>query len=395
MELKPLELLRIINGYAIQGANSEQLADLYEKLDVTNLLNIENNNIKEKERSKEKENEYKNIHTKILKIISGEKEKTKNITQDLRDYIDLTDGVFSLHECYSAIGANEPKEKSIVRKTISIMVSKKELESVGIKTGNYLKINKNIEVTDFKNLKGLGEPLVFDTPMNVGNRTIFFPHSLWGIAGVTGNGKTTFAFNIIRNVQNKFETVYFYEAELGPEALSHKLGYFQCPISSWNFKAICSSNSMGLVQWDHTNIHHMIHPNAINIIDYLEPPENEPWKIYHVMKRIAAALSGGMAIILIQKKEGSKFGVGGDWSAKATSFYTSLEWGILKIEKNSYQQEDKVGRDFKCRDFKIGVGSHVEELSGWYSEESKKQTDKIKQYAEFGIGSDKDFPHET
>jgi len=381
MELQPIDLLRIIKGYAIQGATDQSLAELIEHLSPhTPLI---------------KEEEYKDLYTKILKIVSGERDRTKNIAQELRDYIDSTDGIFNLNECYSAIGSIEPKDKSIIRKTISTMCHKKELEKVGAKTGNYLKVNKNIEITDFKNFKGLGKPLVFDTPLDVGKRTLFFPRSLWGIAGVTGNGKTTFAFNIIRNVQNKFETVYFYEAELGAEALSHKLGYFQCPITSWNFKAICSSNSRGIVQWDHTNIHHMIKPNAINIIDYLEPPEDAPWKIYHVMKKIAGSLGEGMGIILIQKKEGSKFGLGGDWSAKATSFYTSLEWGILRIEKNSYQQEDKIGRNFKCRDFEIGQGSHILEKSGWYSEDSKKETDKIKQYAQYGIGgTDEVFIHE-
>ena len=151
-------------------------------------------------------------------------------------------------------------------------------------------------------MKSLGDPITFETPLEVGDRTIFFPRSLWGIAGVTGNGKTTVALNIIRNLEGKYDVVYFYEAELGPDALRHKLGYFLRPLSSWKFKAICSANSNGQIQWDSSNIHQKIHPDAINVIDYLEPPEDSPWKIYHVMKKIAAALNKGMAIILIQKK---------------------------------------------------------------------------------------------
>lgn len=376
MELQPIELLKIAKGYAIQGATDQSLTDLIEHLSPHTPL------IKNKE--------YKDIYTKILKIVSGERDRAKNVAQELREYIESTDRVFTLQDCYNAIGASDVKEKSIIRKTLSVMCDKKDLEKIGAKTGSYQRLDKSIEYTDFQNTKGLGEPIKFDTPLNVGNRTIFFPRSLWGIAGVTGNGKTTFALNIIREIQNKFETVYFYEAELGPEALNHKLGYFLCPISSWNFKAICSSNSKGQLQWDNTNIHHKIFPNAINIIDYLEPPEDAAWKIYHCMKKIAAALKGGMAIILIQKKEGSKFGIGGDWSAKATSFYTSLEWGVLKIEKNSYQQEDKIGRDFKCIDFEIGKGSFVKAKSGWYGEEDKKQQDKIKGYKSYGVdGSEK------
>jgi len=357
--LQPANLLKIIKGYALEGATDNELVALLDHLLLLTPYI--------------KEEKNKDIYNLLLKTIAGERNKSRNVTQDLRDYIFSTDGAFTLHECYNALGTPTPKEKAIVRKTLSSMCAKKELEKVGTKTGNYLKIDTSIEYTDIANTNGLGKPLKFETPLNMGDRTIFFPRSLWGIAGVTGNGKTTMAFNIIRNIQNLFEVVYFYEAELGPGALQHKLGYFHCPLSAWNFKAVCSANSQGVIQWDSQTIHQKIHPNAINIIDYLEPPEDAPWKIYHVMKKIAAALRNGMAIILIQKKEGAKFGVGGDWSAKATSFYTSLEWGCLKIEKNSYQQEDRIGRNFKCIDFEIAPGSHVKAKSGWYGENGKKK----------------------
>jgi hypothetical protein len=383
MELQPIELLKIIKGYALQGGSDESILSLLEHLSPHTPL------IKEKE----KDLKTNNIYKEILKIVSGERDLARNVAQDLRDYIDSTDGTFTLNECYNALGINNTKEKAIVRKTLSVSCTKKDIEKIGTKAGNYRRIDKTIEFTDIATLKGLGDPIKFKTPLDVGDRTIFFPRSLWGIAGVTGNGKTTFAFNIIREIQYSYETVYFYEAELGPDALRHKLGYFQCPLDSWNFKAICSSNSKGVIQWDSSNIHQKVFPDAINIIDYLEPPEDYPWKIYHVMKAIAAALNRGMAIILIQKKEGSKYGIGGDWSAKATSFYTSLEWGVLKIEKNSYQQEDRIGRAFKCRDFEIAAGSHIKEKSGWYSEESKRQQEKIKKYADMGV-TDDEFTHE-
>lgn len=383
MELQPIELLKIIKGYALQGASDDSILSLLEHLSPHTPL------IKEKD----KDLKTNNIYKEILKIVSGERDRTKNITQDLKGYIDTTDGIFTLHECYNAVGANDTKEKSIIRKTLCVMCTKKELEKVGTKTGTYVKIDTSIEYTDLSDSKGLGKPIKFRTPLNVADRTLFFPRSLWGIAGVTGNGKTTYVMNIIREIQDQFETVYFYEAELGPGALQQKLGYFQCPLSSWKFKAVCSADSKGNIQWDSQNIHQKIHPNAINIIDYLEPPEDKPWTIYHIMKKIAAALNQGMAIILIQKKEGSKWGLGGDWSAKATSFYTSLEWGVLKIEKNSYQQEDKIGRDFKAISFEIGAGSHIKATSGWYSEESKRQEEKKKRYAEAGIVDD-DFTHE-
>ncbi len=246
----------------------------------------------------------------------------------------------------------------------------------------YLAVDKSLTYTDYKNIVHR-EPISLKLPLNIHQRTLFFPSCILGIAGCTGNGKTTWAFNIIRDNQDKYKVKYFYMPELGPEGLSKKLGYFVTPIDSWKFDAICGSNGMGRTQWDNTNIHQKIFPDCLNIIDYLEPPEDAPWKIYHVMNKIAARLNNGMAIILIQKKEGSKYGIGGDWSAKATSFYLSLEWGNATIQKNTYMEEDKIGRQFNIMDFDIVPGSNIKALSGWYNEQSKKQTEKEKVYAKY------------
>lgn len=395
MELTSIDLLKIINGYANQGGDAGKLAGVYETLlphIVTNPLYKEYKE-EEKERSKEKEEEIKK---RILKIISGKAEANKSITQDLRDYVTTTDGVFSISDCYIATGALSTKEKGLVRKTLSTMCDAGDIERIGSKTGNYLLIDKSITYTDYKNIKD--RPTVNITlPLGLHKRTLFFPSSILGIAGCTGNGKTTWAFNIIRENQDKIKIKYFYMPELGPEGLKRKLNYFNAPIDSWCFDAICGSNGNGKTQWDNTNIHQKIFPNCLNIIDYLEPPEDAPWKIFHVMNKIASRLMGGMAIILIQKKEGSKYGIGGDWSAKATSFYLSLEWGNVTIQKNTYNEEDKIGKGFNMMDYDIKPGSNIVPLSGWYGESNKKDKDKQKVYAERGIINDiymEGFTHE-
>jgi hypothetical protein len=107
------------------------------------------------------------------------------------------------------------------------------------------------------------------------------------------------------------------------------------------------------------------------------------------MNKIAGRLNGGMAIVLIQKREGSKYGVGGDWSAKATSFYLSLEWGNVTIQKNTYQEQDTVGKTFNIKDFDVTKGSLIKELSGWYGEKNKPDKNKIKVLQDVGVKDDR------
>jgi hypothetical protein len=388
MELTPTELLKIINGYALQGGAYDRLAELLETLSPhTPLI---------------KKEESKDIYTRILKIVSGATEVQRNLSQETKDYIFSTDGGFSINDVYNAVGTSTPKEKGLVRKVVSVMCDQGDLEKIGNKTGNYLLVDKSITLTDYKNIKE--RPSIdLKLPLGIHNRTKFFPSSILGIAGCTGNGKTTWAFNIIRDNQDKMKVKYFYMPELGPEGLKQKLGYFMTPIDTWQFDAICGSNGNGKTQWDNTNIHQKIYPDCLNIIDYLEPPEDAPWKIYHVMNKIAGRLQGGMAIILIQKKEGARYGIGGDWSAKATCFYLSLEWGNVTVQKNTYQEEDTIGRDFNIKDFEIGKGAHIKSLSGWYGEEAKKDKDKVKRFADLDVRDDRpkkeerrdpDFIHE-
>lgn len=386
MELTSTELLKIISGYANNGGDCIKLAELYETLSacvVNDSLYKDKEKDKEEERTKEEE-----IKKRIFKIISGKQEEQNNLSQATRDYIQATDGTFSVSDCYIATGASTPKEKNLVRKTISMMATAGDIEKVGTKTGNYLLVDKSITYTDYKNVKE--RPTInLVLPLDIHKRTKFFPSSILGIAGCTGNGKTTWAFNIIRENQDKMKCKYFYMPELGPEGLKQKLGYFMTPIDSWSFDAICGSNGNGKTQWDNTNIHQKIYPDCLNIIDYLEPPEDAPWKIYHIMNKIAGRLQGGMAIILIQKKEGSKYGIGGDWSAKATSFYLSLEWGNVTIQKNTYNEEDRIGRAFNIMDFDIGAGASINSKSGWYGEQNKPDKNKIKVLSDVGVVDDR------
>jgi hypothetical protein len=371
----PEDLLRIISSYAAGGAEFEKLAHLYEILSplIPPL----------------KEKEYIETNKRILSIISGKEEKTRNLTLDFENWLSGMDREFSLSQCYADLGITSKHEKDAVRKAIAKNKDTK-IENIGQKSGQYRVINRNIEYTDYKNVVQIS-PIDLKLPLGLHKRTIFFPKSLCAIAGVTGTGKTSWALNIMLENQGSYKFKYFYNSELSPSALNKKLSYFNFPINEWQFEAIPSKC------WDHTNIHKMVFPDCINVIDYLEPDPGKIWTIYNDMAAISENLNKGMAIILLQKKSGSDFGTGGDWSAKAASFYIALEYQKAKITKNTYREEDKIGYDKNNINWDIIPGAHIKASSGWYGEQSNKSAEKKKVFADVGIVDDRqheDFPHE-
>lgn len=371
----PEDLLRIINSYAKTGVEYNKLAHLYEILSPHTPL------IKNKE--------YNNINKNILEIIAGREDKNRNIALDVEKWLSgMENRDFTISQCYGDLCVSTKHDKDSVRRALSRLRETEKIESVGQKSGIYRVINRNIEYTDYKNIVQT-PPLDLKLPLGLHKRTLFYPKSLTVIAGVTGTGKTTWALNIMQDNQHKYKFKYFYNAELSPSALNKKLSYFNYPIDAWQFDAISSK------YWDYTNIHKQVFPDHINVIDYLEPDPNKIWTIYNLMASISENLGKGMAIILVQKKAGSDFGTGGDWSAKAASFYIALEYQKAKIVKNTYREEDKIGYEFNNINWNITPGASIKASSGWYGEQTKKDKDRVKQYASSGIVDDLGgFTHE-
>jgi hypothetical protein len=180
---------------------------------------------------------------------------------------------------------------------------------------------------------------------------------------------------------------YYFNAEMSPLALNKKLGYFIHPIDKWNMKVIPDH------AWDYTNVADKIFPNDINIIDYLEPEGDKPYNIGGIVTAIIKRLDKGAAIISIQKKPNTDLGIGGVYSAKAASLYLSLDWGRIMIYKNRYREEDEHPL-YNLRDFELGKGQHIKPSGGWYNEGSKKEKEKQKKYADYGV-KDEVFVHEA
>lgn len=231
------------------------------------------------------------------------------------------------------------------------------IERAGQKDGCYRRVDNEIEFMDFVNADTENN-IPLSLPMGIHTKTRFFPKAAIIIAGVSGMGKTLFCFNSIAENMGKFPIFYF-NSEMGAEALKMKLSYFPIPISDW------AKNMKVIDNWDFNNIADKIQPDAFNVIDYLEPEGDKPYNIHGVISAIIRRLNKGTALIAIQKKPGVTMGTGGVYSIKAATLALALDWGKIEIVKNRFREADTLPSLNKIN-FEVHQGHKFVSRGGWY-----------------------------
>jgi hypothetical protein len=265
------------------------------------------------------------LQTKIKSAIERAKRKERNVLAEVMDEINSSNGIFYSSEIEKVRQFSSLAEKKNVSQILRRLAKDGVIEKGGDRNGCWRRIDKDIEYMDFVNVSKEGSiPLTL--PLGIHKKTIFFPKNVIIVAGVTGYGKTSLLLNMMRDNMDKFTWKYFM-SEMSPLALNYKLSQFHWPITAWKMDVIPDH------VWDHKNIQDKIFPNAMNVIDYLEPEGDKPYHIHDIITKIIKKLDKGMAIIATQKKPGADLSAGGVYSSKACSLYLTLDWCTIENKK--------------------------------------------------------------
>jgi len=275
--------------------------------------------------------EKKWIDAKIKSALDRAERKERNLTEDLRRWIDLTSAYFSLTEAYDPLQILT-SQKNTVHQIMHRFCKDGYVERHPNKNGIYRRIDREIEFMDFANAD-IENHIDLSLPLGLHIKTKIFPKGVIVVAGVSGTGKTLFAFNAIAENMGRFPIFYF-NSEMGPEALKMKLSHFPISITDWN------KNMKVVDKWDFNNIADKIQPDAFNVVDYLEPEGEKAFNIHGVISAIIKRLNKGTALITIQKKPAATMGTGGIYSIKAATLAIALDWGKIEIVKNRFREAD-------------------------------------------------------
>jgi hypothetical protein len=303
------------------------------------------------------------IEQKVGSAISHLERKNRNWQEDVDRFIAVTDGSFSVTDCYHALQAVTKLDKGAVRIALSRRKDK-SIQKVGSKDGVYTKIDQKMEFIDFNEVDGVPYPVTL--PMGLGNLVNTMSGNLILVAGEYNSGKTTFLMNVLQMNRNKLPIRYL-SSEMDSEEFKLRFRGYGLPMNFWK-----PDDMLDYVKLkSHNDYHHCLKTDGLNIIDYLEFRESDYTLGAEIMKQIHDALGEGICVVGIQKKEGVRLPRSGDLVLEKPRLAVSLtkypgekDIIICEILKGKNVRMGKC--DGKKAKFEIlDLGSRFKELHSW------------------------------
>lgn len=277
----------------------------------------------------------------------------RQIAADIREWVSSSFGVISSSEFVKYASLSSTSSKKNVSKVFSRLVEEKIIERVGDRNGYFRKIDRDCEEMEWWSASSKA---TFDLewPFGLEKLVRLYPKNIVVVAGAVQAGKTAFLLNTaIKNIPKYAGRIHYFNSETGEDELSGRIEDFGLPMENWrNIK----------FKFRSSNFSDVIEPDDINIIDYLEVLDNF-YLVGKMIKEIFDKLRSGIAIIALQKKDGSDLGRGAEFGLEKPRLYLSLGNGKLKIMKaKNWAQKGKNpnGMEF-C--FKLAGGCRFVDVS--------------------------------
>jgi hypothetical protein len=284
------------------------------------------------------------VMRQLIEIKGKAANKSTSIQDKVKAWIDVTSGNFFVTDCNKDLGAVTASNKSAIRMAVKRLADANYIVPCGNKNGCYRILERDAPLIDFLNVN-LSEPYPIKWPFGIDAYVDLYPGNVVVVAGAANAGKTALLLNVVRMNMHKLKVEYF-SSEMGPEELHLRLRKFEgITLKEWNFAARKRSIKFADV----------IVPDALNIIDYLEVTKDF-YEIGGDIKDIFDRLNKGIAIIALQKKTGTDFGRGGEFTLEKPRLYLSMENGAIKIVKGKNWSNPEINPNNMTWKFKLVNG---------------------------------------
>jgi hypothetical protein len=203
------------------------------------------------------------------------------------------------------------------------------------------------------------------------------------LAGSTNSGKTALALDIAaKNLdRHKGNLLYLY-SEMGSCELVKRLKTRNdVPFESWkSAKFLERTTDFGGVITAHN-------PNGISIIDFLEEPDGEYYKLASQIRRVYDCLESGIAIVCLQKNSAQTYGKGGEGTAEKARLYLVLDRllefdsgliaSIRILKAKDYVSRNPNGLEIHC---KVNGHGLFPLMKQWERMDSRRRDSLVAQY---------------
>lgn len=281
--------------------------------------------------------------------------REKNISETVREFLEVTTGHFKVTDLYneSQLVTKKERHAAMVELTRLCSGDKPILQKAGSKRGEYEIVDYTCNDIDY--LGKMEDPLKIKLPLDIHELVEIMPGNVIIIAGEPNAGKTSWLFNFTKMNMHQYDITYF-SSEMGKEELQKRLLKIEdVPLDGWK----CHFKEMD------RGFERFVKPGKgnINIIDYLELYEDF-YKAGGNINNIFRKLDGAIAVIAIQKNPGQNVGIGGFRTIEKARLALALSHGRIDIvkAKNWATPENPNG---KYCEFKIIQGGHMYATSSW------------------------------
>lgn len=293
------------------------------------------------------------IQDKIASAFKRSEKRDRRISDEIRDWVLLTEGYFLLTDAYRDLQILTKEDKNAGYVAINRLQADGIIKKFGEKRGCYEVIKTEKEsIIDI--YAADATPLNIKFPLNVHDLVKIMPKNIIMIAGEVNAGKSAYLLNLAARNMDRMETVYF-SSEMGGAELRERLQHFDFPLEAWKQVKFIERAS---------DFYKAIRPEGLNIIDFLEI-HDEFYKMGQLIKDIFDKLTTGLAVIAIQKNKGRDEGLGGERSKEKARLYMAIEPGKLKIVKAKNWISSEINPNGMSMEFKLAKGCKFKPEGSW------------------------------
>lgn len=260
---------------------------------------------------------------KIEEIEHGFIPERRNISGDIKDWVQQSEGVFYVSDIDQELCLKTKQDKLIRRVTIHRMIGK-EIQRVNNRQGAYRKIQDELELIDIMS-QDAGTDLGLRWPFEIERLCYFYESSVGVVAGAKDSGKTGFLLKFTAlNAEKYSGRIFYFNSEMGGPELVNRLDASGINRKWWNYHV----KFPGGFTFD--NIADKVQRDCINVIDFLEEPE-KTWLLGSKIAEIRENVGRGAAIIGLQKDKGKDVARGGEATKQKARIYLLLESGEAEL----------------------------------------------------------------
>ena len=255
------------------------------------------------------------VMAKVDSALKRAERRDKNLAEEVREWILSSPGVFLSSDVAKTLHVSSREEQKNLSKVLSRFCNEGLIERHGDKRGCFRRVEKECEEIDIFNV-GIDGPIDIHWPFKIERYVLTMPKTTIVVAGEPDAGKTAFLLNtVLLNIS--FRKIHYFSSEMGKLELRTRLEKFEVPLETWSKVDFRERE---------TNFADVIHPDDINVIDFLELHEDF-WKVSKMIMEIWSKLKTGISIIALQKDKQKEFGRGGIGSLEKPRLYLTMESG--------------------------------------------------------------------